>query len=384
MVEKNNIKTQCPLISERKIIKEKCYPSIISFFSIEIMKYDKKDFILIGHKFQKFEIYDSNNLDLIISNSQNINDKINNIGQLTHETFAVISSSHIFIFFFYSEYDDFSKKEMYKIQLIQSIKSFPTKNIFNYINFKKAFILNKNLFKDFYSNDTEEKFSKEKNYDINELVVSSDRGIIIYEKKVEDDEELKNSDINAYIDKCIENQYIYKRPLTHSKNYDIVQINYKLIAGTTYRGLNLYSMKKYELITRFEVEISKNCDNIIYMVNEDILCLGGNSTITLLSIKSFEIVFKYSILNNFYITEICILSDYNILVAMHGNKNNMEYFYQYKYRNKMNESTNKKDSKLEEVSYKLVTEKDSNVTMKCLSDNRLISIINYNKIQIWK
>ena len=174
------------------------------------------------------------------------------------------------------------------------------------------------------------------------------------------------------------------RDATDSKNYDIVQINYKLIAGTTYRGLNLYSMKKYELITRFEVEISKNCDNIIYMVNEDILCLGGNSTITLLSIKSFEIVFKYSILNNFYITEICILSDYNILVAMHGNKNNMEYFYQYKYRNKMNESTNKKDSKLEEVSYKLVTEKDSNVTMKCLSDNRLISIINYNKIQIWK
>lgn len=39
--------------------------------------------------------------------------------------------------------------------------------------------------------------------------------------------------------------------------------------------------------------------------------------------------------------------------------------------------------KLEEVSNKLITDKPSNVTMKCLSNNKLVTIIDFEKLQIW-
>ena len=58
----------CPLISDRKIIKQ---ISADSVESLAIIKYNQKDFILIGYSREKFEIYDSTNLELLTGNRNN-------------------------------------------------------------------------------------------------------------------------------------------------------------------------------------------------------------------------------------------------------------------------------------------------------------------------
>ena len=50
----------------------------------------------------------------------------------------------------------------------------------------------------------------------------------------------------------------------------------------------------------------------------------------------------------------------------------------------MNKTTKIKEYELKEVSNKLLTKKGSNATMKCLSDNKLVSIIDGKFIQIWE
>ncbi len=119
----------------------------------------------------------------------------------------------------------------------------------------------------------------------------------------------------------------------------------------------------------------------MYMLNEDILCLGGKSTISLFSIKDYKFVFHILVKSGFRITEICILPNYNILVAI---ENNRSYFYQYKYSFNMNKAIKIKEYELKEVSHKLLSEERSNATMKCLSDNKLVSIIDGQFIQIWE
>ncbi len=61
-----------------------------------------------------------------------------------------------------------------------------------------------------------------------------------------------------------------------------------------------------------------------------------------------------------------------------------EYFYQYKLVSEINEKNKKIEYKLEEVSHKLITEHRSNITMRCLSNNKLVTIIDFQKIQIWE
>ena len=73
--KKNN--KLCPLISERKVVKEILYESLES---VAIMNYNKKDLLIIGYKYSKFEIYDSTNLELLVRNPEKINNAINNVG----------------------------------------------------------------------------------------------------------------------------------------------------------------------------------------------------------------------------------------------------------------------------------------------------------------
>ena len=133
-----------------------------------------------------------------------------------------------------------------------------------------------------------------------------------------------------------------KDQLTKYDSYDMIQVNYKYIAGTIKDYLCLYSMETYEVVTKFSVKISEDCDSVIFMLNEDILCVAGDDTISLISIKDFEIVLVSIIKKQYRITEICILPDWNILIGMR-NKNinlilsNIEYFYQYKCFHKLNQ-----------------------------------------------
>ena len=395
MSDKTNINNNiCPLINEMKVYKEKILNKLSS---LTIMKYKGKDFILIGYDYGKFEIY-INNLELLVISSENIEDYINNLGQLGHNTFAVICKKSIFIYLFYSEIDSSTNKDNYHISLIQTIKyeSKDGSNVsFFGLKFSKAFIFDDNLYKECdkmeIDNINENKTNNKNENNLNnlynnELIISGTTGIYILERKKEKNEDdLENIDIDTYINYCKTNKYKMKEQITNLKNYDMIQINYKYIAGTIDDFLCIYSKQQHELINKYEASISENCDSIMYMIKENILCLAGNDTISLISIKDYDIVYIYSININYIITEICILPDFNILVAIRNRyHSDTKYLHQYKLAFNTNENTKKMEYNLELVSRKEINEENSNVTMKCMSDNKIAIIINHELIQIWE
>jgi hypothetical protein len=136
------------------------------------------------------------------------------------------------------------------------------------------------------------------------------------------------------------------------------------------------------------VKISEDCDSVIFMLKEDILCVAGDNTISLISIKDFEIILMTLIKRRYRITEICILPDYNILIGMqHKSKvldDHIEYFYQYKCYHKLNPIKKIMEYDILEVSSKLLTKNYSNITMRCLNNNRLVTVIDLELIQVWE
>ena len=378
----------CPLISNRKIIKQ---ISADSVESLAIIKYNQKDFILIGYSREKFEIYDSTNFELLTRNPEIIEDGIKNLFQLAYNTFAVACRRSLFIYLFYSVFDSTNNKEKYLVALIQTIK-FEAKDgstpFFFGWTFSKAFLFDEELYKENEKMEIENEENKNMYCINNKLIISGTIGIFLLKRKEpENEDNIKNMDIDEYIKYRTENKYILEERITDLENYDMTQVNYKFLAGTIKDYLCFYSIPNHQLITKFEADISDNCDSIIYMLNEDILCLGGKSTISLFSIKDYKFVFNILVKLGFKITEICILPNYNILVAIGNNRNyseHGEYFYQYKYSCNMNKTTKIKEYELKEVSHKLLSEERSNATMKCLSDNKLVSIIDGKFIQIWE
>ena len=145
-------------------------------------------------------------------------------------------------------------------------------------------------------------------------------------------------------------------------------------------------MNTYQLVTKFEATVSVGCDYILFMLTEDLICFGGKDKISLLSIKDFDIVLESLIMPKFTITEICILPDYNILIGMTNDDSSegLEYLYQYKYCYQMNEKTKKMEHQIIKMNTKLLTGNESNVRMRCLSDNRLLTNVDLYNLQIWK
>ena len=75
----------------------------------------------MGYSREKFEIYDSINLELLSRNPEIIEDDINNLFQLAYNIFAVACRRSLFIYLFYSVFDYTNNKEKYLISLIQTI-----------------------------------------------------------------------------------------------------------------------------------------------------------------------------------------------------------------------------------------------------------------------
>ena len=129
-------------------------------------------------------------------------------------------------------------------------------------------------------------------------------------------EEINQSNIDNYLEKWDKNQFFFKEKLSCQRNYDITQVNFKYFVGTINNYLCLYSMETYEIITKFEIKTSYYADRVISMLSHDILCIGGNDTISLISINDFEIILVSLIKPEYRITEICILPDFNLLICM--------------------------------------------------------------------
>jgi hypothetical protein len=163
------------------------------------------------------------------------------------------------------------------------------------------------------------------------------------------------------------------------------QVNFKYIASTVDKYVLLYSMEEYELITKFEVKISADCYKIMYMLTDDLLCIGGDDTITLISIKDFEICLVSTIKPNYKITEICILPNYNLIIGMQNKDKdikNEEYLYQYKYYSKVNKMTKKVEHNIYQIFTEFLTNNNSNLTMECIN-NSLVTIVDQEYILLW-
>ena len=420
--KKNKSFTLCPLINKRKLIKEKkTVGNTVS--SLGVINYNNNDFILIGFDYGKIEIFDSVTLESVAADNTEINSNeyIRYVGQLLNENIVIVSQDFVRIYAFYLDNLSSNEEEghnCYNIKLLQKINSpFESEYTNKYINveFSKAFFFDRNLYReyDLYEMQKDKDRRKKDPYYKGicpideELIISSHEGIFIYEKinteenneekqaeehtYSEENENEKNNnkfDIYSHLEKWEKNPYVYKRKITGYDNYDMIQVNFRYIAGTIQKYLCLYSMETYELVTKFSVKISENCDSVIFMLKEDILCVAGDDTISLISIKNIEVILVTLIKEDYRITEICILPDYNILIGMQNKgksfNNYLEYFYQYKCFHKVNKITKNMEYDILKVSSKLLTKNYSNITMRCLSNGRLVTVIDLELIQVWE
>ena len=123
------------------------------------------------------------------------------------------------------------------------------------------------------------------------------------ENIIEDKDEEIKFDINNYIKRWENNPYFLKRIIPPNVNhYDIIQANYLYIATSIKNYVIFFSMEEYELVTKFEVSISDQCFKVMFMITDDLLCIGGGEELTLISIKEFEICLTSIIKQNYRIT----------------------------------------------------------------------------------
>ena len=374
--------------SNTKTLKKKkdLKPSYI--YCLGQVKYKNNYYASIGLSGSKIEVYDTNNLDLV-ANYISLKYITPQYIHYLHDDTFILTGSSVYIFVIYKN-KNFIKKDKkkslsklkYNIELLQEIK-YPLKAYigFSWSSILKSFIFDRNLYKntDLYERYDENQSiaSKEE-----ELIINSDKGIFIFrrneekennEKKEEDDFNLDN-----YIKNWENNPYIYKQNLTSIYNYDIEQVNYKYIAGAADNYVLLYSMEEYEVITKYEAKISGHCYKIMFMLTDDILIIGGDDTITLISIKDFEISLISTIKPNYKITEICILPDSNIIIGIQNKDKYVkreEFLYQYKYYSRVNKTTERIEHNIYQISTELLTKNNSNISFECLN-NSLIAIVD--------
>ena len=369
----------------------------------KIKSKNNDDFISLGLYHGGIELYDINNLDLVGQNYNTLNENeiIEYICYLNDNN-LLVNSSYLYIFTFYknpkfkrkTKCKSLSLELMYNISLIQKI-IYPEQNA-NNLNFAypfddlsiiKSFIFDRNKNKKYNLYEEVQDTNEE------ELIVSGDLGIVIFirnkENIITDNENKKNEGINFdldnYVKKWENNPYHYKRHLSSLCNYDMEQVNFKYIASTVDKYVLLFSMEEYELITKFEVKISVDCYKIMYMLTDDLLCIGGDDTITLISIKDFEICLVSTIKPNYKITEICILPNYNIIIGIQNKDKDFkreEYLYQYKYYSKVNKMTKKVEHNIYQIFTEFLTNNNSNLTMECIN-NSLVTIVDQEYILLW-
>ena len=434
-ITKNTAFTLCPLIDKREVIVEKKITSnMIS--ALTIINYKTKEFIGIGYTYGKIEIFNSDNLDSIATENEEIrmDEYIRYMGQLPCGDFIVVSEDFVRIYILYNE------NNSYYINLVQKIgrKDIGKESSFfeETREFSKAFNFDRSLYRE-YDNFEMEKDRIKRRKDAyykpklsidKELIISGNSGLFIFEKRKKKNQIDSTDNVNNYIDEESDNDndsdeydennnnkinedenkneneetdiltyirekqkipYEYKYQITNLDNYDCIQVNFKYLAGTADNNLILYSIETKEIVTKFDVEISKNCDSVTFMLTYDILAVAGNDTISLISIKDSDIILVRKIKIGYKITEICILPDYNLLFGMQKDKNlirdkHMEYFYQYKVFHKVNKKKKKLEYEILKVGERLLTKNYSNITMRCLSENRIVIVTDLEHIQILK
>ena len=276
---------------------------------------------------------------------------------------------------------------IFNIKLVQLIEFPEIDNKYKIereLYFKKAFVLDKNLYRE--KKDNMSSIGEE-------IIVNGSIGIFIYKRNEEDNlsindleksEDINKFNFNDYIEKWNNNPYIFKEQISFNINYDVIQINYKYLAIT--RGFGfvcLLDIQLKNLITIFEVKTTSNADRIMYMLNKDIICVGGDDTISLISIKDFDVVLLSVIKPKFEIIQICDIDKFNILIIMKNMSNYcVKYLLYYKINCYQDKITQKMVYNITQVSSELISNNNSSLTIVPINRNKFISILDKKYIQI--
>ena len=386
--------TQDDKKNEMKIIKEKRLSSC-EINCLELMKYKNKDYIVIGLNMSYsdksiIEIYDAINLELIGRNDTDLEDEeINYISQMFNQN-LIVCGYKLRIFAFYFEND---KLKMKLVQLEEFPKIDNKYFIMRIKRFKKAFVLDRNLYR-----DPEDKFS----YLEGEILVNGRVGMFIYKRKkkenneineeegnlsinhLEKSEDINELNINNYEEKWNNNPYIFNEQVSFTVNFDVIQINYKYLAVTRSFGyVCILDIETKNLITMFELKASPDADRVIFMLNKDIICVGGDDGLSLISVKDFDVPLLCVLKPDFEVTEICIMDEFNILIAMRSDFYDFkEYLLHYKLIPEKDIIAKKMLFSVKYVSSILTSENRSNLTMAPIDRNKFVAIIENKIIQI--
>ena len=378
--------------NEIKIIKEKKLTRC-EINCLESIKYKNKDYIVIGLSDWRnesiIEIYDTLNLELIGRNDTDLgDDNINYISQMYNQNLLVCGYK-LRIFTFYLDND----KLVIKLVQISEYPEIDDKyGLMRVRSFKKAFVLDLNLYRDpkdqISSSEGEILVNgsvgifiyKRKEKDNNEMFVEEDNLSINYLEKCED---INKLNINDYIEKWNNNPYIFKRQVSYTVNFDVIQINYKHLAVTRGKYVCILDIEINNLITIFEVKSAHDADRVIFILNKDIICVGGDDQVTLISMKDYNPVLSCIIKPNFKISEICIMDGYNVLITMRRNSYSFEeHLLHYKLIFEKDVKTKKMIYNMKYVSSELTSKDNSNLTMAPIDKNKFAAIIENKIIQI--
>jgi hypothetical protein len=317
------------------------------------------------------------------------------IQQIFNQIFLV-SGNYIKINVFYLENNTF---------IIKSLQSIKPQNCF--ISFSTSFLFDRNLYRqyDIYEmgKDRKQKIKNPNYIGIfpigDELIANTNKGIFYYTKKkdTEDINNLNNNNdiekdkkdlfnIDNYLEKWKNNSYTFKQKISNAYNFDIAQVNFKYFAGIIDGYLLLYSIETCQMVTKFKVKTTSHSYKVIFMLSENLLCIGGDDTITLISINDFDIVLESLIKPNYRVTEICIIPDNNIVVCMRSKDYNVkeEHLIHCKYYISEDRALKIKKYSINKISSELLTNKNSNFTMEGLSNKYLVTLVEKKYIQIRK
>jgi hypothetical protein len=259
--------------------------------------------------------------------------------------------------------------------------------------FKKAFVLDRNLYR-----DPQDKIS----FLEGEILVNGSVGMFIYKRKkkenneineeegnlsinyLEKSEDINELNINDYAEKWDNNPYMFNEQVSFTVNFDVIQVNYKYLAVTRSFGyICILDIETKNLITIFELKASADADKVIFMLNKDIICVGGNDGLSLISIKDFDVPLLCVLKPEFKVTEICLMDEFNVLITMRSDSYDFkEYLLHYKLIPEKDNITNKILFKAMHVSSELTSENRSNLTMESIDRNKFVAIIENKIIQI--
>ena len=380
--------------NEMKIIKEKRLTSC-EITCLELMKYKNKDYIVIGIRESYLcksiiEIYDTINLELIGRNDTDLEyDEINYISQMFNQNLIACGYKlRIFTLYF--------KNDKLNMKLVQ-LEEFPQidnkYHIIRVERFNKAFVLDRNLYR-----DPQDKISLLEG----EILVNGSIGIFIYkrEKKenneingeegnlsinyLEKSEDINELNINDYAEKWNNNPYMFNEQVSFTVNYDVIQVNYKYLAVTRSLGyICILDIETKNLVTLFELNASADADKVIFMLNKDIICVGGNEGLSLISVKDFDVPLLCVLKPDFKVTEICIMDQFNIIITMRSESYDFkEYLLHYKLIPEKDNITNKMLFNAIHISSELISENRSNLTMESIDRKKFVAIIENKIIQI--